>query len=323
MAHFSGGDTAYSTKLAPKLARYRAYLEALYGGVLSRPVFHFMLFYWSLFQLALNSTSRERELRADRIAAEQTSPASMANALYKVAAYSSYRARVEHELFGNDRGHADLDIASRVAAGFADYARGPHLKTDLAAERFPHPFDSHPPMAVRLQAVGVQPRRSGIADSLAAVAGQTWFDEIGDAERIEQGLWSAYEGRFQAAHAASLAYRYLPSTPEERAHVEQYFPPVQFAGKQGGVVCTMDCLQIQYDDWAAPVAWADVVKVSSAENTFTGKVLAFKVEIAGRGTETVKLPLRKLADKDDEILGRIGSYYDRFLNAKAYQSQAA
>lgn len=323
MAHFSGGDTTYSTKLAPRLARYRAYLEALYGGILSRPVFHFMLCYWSLFQLALNSTSRERELRADRIAAEATSPASMANALYKVAAYSSYRARVEHDLFGKDHGHTDLDIASRVAAGFADYARGPHLKTDLAADRFPHPFDSHPPMAVRLHAVGVQPRRSGIADSLTAVAGQTWFDEIAGGDRLEAGLWASYEARFQAAHAASLAYRYLPSTPEERAHVEQYFPPVGFADKAGGVVCTMDCDRLHYRDWAAPVAWADIIKVSSSENTFTGKVLAFKVEIAGRGTETVKLPLRKLAEKDDEIVGRIGSYYDRYLNAKAYQAQAA
>jgi Zn-dependent protease with chaperone function len=322
MAHFSGGDTTYSTKLAPKLARYRAYLEALYGGVLSRPVFYFMLFYWSLFQLALNSTSRERELRADRIAAGQTSPASMANALYKVAAYSSYRARVEHELFGKDQGHADLDIASRVAAGFADYARGPHLKADLAAERFPHPFDSHPPMAARLNAVGVQPRRSAIAESLAG-SGQTWFDEIANAGRVEAALWAAYEARFQAAHAASLAYRYLPSTPEERAHVERYFPPVQFADTQGDVACTMDCHQIHYRDWAAPVAWADIVKVSSSDNTFSGKMLAFKVEIAGRGTETVKLPLRKLADKDDEIVARIGGYYDRYLNAKAYREQAA
>ena len=65
------------------------------------------------------------------------------------------------------------------------------------------------------------------------------------------------------------------------------------------------------------------MKVSSSDNTFSGKVLAFKVEVAGRGTETVKLPLRKLADKDDEIVGRIGSYYDRYLNAKAYRDQAA
>jgi hypothetical protein len=85
----------------------------------------------------------------------------------------------------------------------------------------------------------------------------------------------------------------------------------------------MDCLQIHYQDWAVPVLWADVVKVSTSENSFTGKVLAFRVEIAGRGTETVKLPLRKLAGKDDEIFGRIGAYYDRYVHAKAYQSQAA
>jgi Zn-dependent protease with chaperone function len=323
MAHFSGGDTTFSTRLAPTLSRFQAYLEALHGSLAARPVFHFMLLYWSLIQLALGRTSRERELRADRIAARQTSPASMATALYKVAAYSAYRARVEHELFGRDHGHARLDIAGRVAAGFADYARGPYLRADLTAERFPHPFDSHPPMAVRLNAVGVQPRRSGIAEALAAAGGETWFAEIGHAERIEEAQWAAYEGRFLEAHATSLAYRYLPATAEERGHVERYFPPVRFDDREGAVACTMDCLQIHYKDWVVPVLWADVVKVSSSENTFTGKVLAFRVEIAGRGTETVKLPLRKLAGEDDEIYGRIGAYYDRYLNAKAYQSQAA
>jgi Zn-dependent protease with chaperone function len=323
VTHFSGGDTAFSTRLAPQVDRFRAYTEALHDSYLSRPVFHVMLCYWSLFQLALNRTSRARELRADRIAAELTSPAAVANALYKVAAYSAYRARVERDLFDVDRGHADLDIASRVAAGFADYARGPHLKADLAAARFPHPFDSHPPLAARLQAIGVQPRRSGIVESIATAAGSTWFDEIDGAAALEAAQWSAYEARFQDAHATSLAYRYLPATPEERAHVERHFPTVEFAGKEGGIVGTMDCLQIHYRDWAVPVRWDDVVKVGLNENSFTGKVVAFKVDIAGRGTETVKLPLRKLAGTDEEILGRIGSYYDRYLNAKAYREQAA
>jgi hypothetical protein len=83
----------------------------------------------------------------------------------------------------------------------------------------------------------------------------------------------------------------------------------------------MDCLELHFSEWAAPVAWADVVKVQASEHAFVGKVLAFKVEIAGRGTETVKLPLRKLADKDDAVIERIGAYYNRYLNARAYRMQ--
>jgi Zn-dependent protease with chaperone function len=82
--------------------------------------------------VACHGSSRAREFRADRLAAELTSPASMAGALCRVAAYSSDRARVEASLFERDSGHDRLDNGSRVAAGFLNYARGPHLVSDLS-----------------------------------------------------------------------------------------------------------------------------------------------------------------------------------------------
>lgn len=309
-AHFSGGDTAYSKKTSPMLARFRSYLGALYEGVLSRPIFSFMLLYWSLLQLALSKSSREREFRADKIAADATSPASMANALCKVAAYSSYRGRVEASLFARDTGHEQLDIASTVAAGFMEYARGPHLVSDLQAQSFPHPFDSHPALGARIAAVGVRTGSSGVANVVMAAPAETWFAEIGEAERIESTLWKAYEARFQAAHEESLAYRYLPSTPEEKAHVERFFPPLEFAGKDGGVVLTLDCNGFHYQEWAAPVGWGDIVKVQASDNSFTGKVLTFKTA-AG----SVKLPLRKVAEKNEVVEARIGAYYGRYCAA--------
>jgi Zn-dependent protease with chaperone function len=131
LAHFSGGDTEYSKRIAPLLSRYASYMALLYGSALSRPVFYFMLFYWSMLQLSLGRESRERELRADKIAADATSPASVGHALLKVAAYSCYRARVEQGLFERNRAHSDLDIAHGVAVGFVDYARGQRLTHDL------------------------------------------------------------------------------------------------------------------------------------------------------------------------------------------------
>ena len=78
MAHFSGGDTEYSKRTSPLLSRFRTYLGALHEGGLSWPVFNFMLLYWSLVQLALSTSSRAREIRANWLAAEATSPMSMA-----------------------------------------------------------------------------------------------------------------------------------------------------------------------------------------------------------------------------------------------------
>ena len=232
-----------------------------------------MLLYWSLVQLALSTSSRAREFRADRLAAEATSPMSMAGALCRVAAYSSYRARVEASLFNRNSGHDSLDIGSRVAAGFMEYARGPHLVSDLSARSFPHPFDSHPPLGARMSALGVNLGNAGVANAVTAAPGETWFSEIGDAERIEASLWAAYESRFQAAHEMSLAYRYLPSTAEERAHVERFFPPVQLAGKPGEPALAIDCAQLHYGAWPDAVSWSAIKDIKAADQTFRGKVL--------------------------------------------------
>jgi Zn-dependent protease with chaperone function len=111
MAHFSGSDTLYSKKISPLLRRYEAYLSALRVG----PVFSFMLFFWSLYQWSLNKLSRAREFRADGIAAGATSPADLAGALLKIEAYSSYRAKVEDEMFGVDRIQESMKISDQVA----------------------------------------------------------------------------------------------------------------------------------------------------------------------------------------------------------------
>jgi Zn-dependent protease with chaperone function len=322
MAHFSGGDTAYSTRTSPLLSRFRTYLAALHEGGLSWPVFNFMLLYWSLLQLALSRSSRERELRADRVAAEATAPAAMASALCRVAAYSSYRAWVEAGLFNRDTGHETLDIGSRVAAGFMDYARGPRLVADLSARSFPHPFDSHPPLGARLSALGVSLGNTGVANAVTAAPGETWFTEIGDAERIEASLWQAYEARFQAAHEASLAYRYLPSTADERAHVERYFPPLQLAGTSGNPSLAIDCTQLHYGAWAGPIAWASVQDIKAADQTFRGKVVTFQV-VTPAGSEKRTVPLKKLGDADEAVLGAISRYYSRYRNAAEYRRQAA
>jgi hypothetical protein len=53
-AQLGAEDSPSSRELAVLLSRYAAYLDALGAGVLSRPVFHLMLFYRGMFQLSLS-----------------------------------------------------------------------------------------------------------------------------------------------------------------------------------------------------------------------------------------------------------------------------
>jgi Zn-dependent protease with chaperone function len=317
MAHFSGGDTLYSKKLAPQLARFGQYIQALAKGGISMPIAYFMLFYWSMFQISLGRTKRQRELRADTIAAETTSAQSMANALLKVSAYSSYRGRVENGLFERNRSHSELDIAHSVAVGFAEYAKGPALADDLDGDdAFPHPFDSHPSLTKRLENVKVEVAKDQVAEIVASTAARTWFNEIGDAERIEAELWKAYQERFRAAHEVSLVYRYLPATPEERAHVERVFPPLALEGKKDGASLRVDCLQFHYQAWQAPVEWSQIKDMNASEIPFVGKVLNIRYHLGG-SVEKCQLPLHKLVEKDDGVIEIINRYYGRFMAARA------
>lgn len=316
MAHFSGQDTAHSKRLTPLLLRYTHYLGALHAGVISRPIFHLMYLYWGALQLALARSSRARELRADRIAAETTSPVEAMRALLKVSAYSAYRARVEQGLFERTRIHSNLNIAQAMTVGFTEYAQGARLTTDLGAGAFPHPFDSHPALEERIANVGATLDREHVSELVTSPTAHSWFAEIDGAERVEQALWSAYEARFKTVHEHSLALRYLPSTPEERALVERFFPPCTLGTKAGETLVTLDCEQLRYLDWQAPVRWLDIVEIKADETAFVGKTLRLEIADPAGARKKLDLPLRRIANVD-AALELIGNYYGRCMAAKA------
>lgn len=314
VAHFSGGDTESSKKLAPLLTHFEAYMTGLTESAVSMPIFYFMLFYWSLFQLGVGKHSRSREFRADGLAAKLISPSSVAHALLKVAAYSSYRGRVEARLFEKDESHRELNIADRVATGFTEYAGGSSLHEDLSHESFPHPFDSHPPLADRLKALNVMIPDSQIPSLVMAASQSNWFEEIGDAQGIEDRLWDEYEARFREAHEFVLAYRYLPSNDEERELVERFFPEVTFANKSGDVGVRMDYAGLRYEKWDSDLAWDEIKSVQLDDNTFGGQTLTLRLV---DGKPTMKIPLGKLQGSK-EVVPTFESYYGRAVAAKEY-----
>ena len=155
MAHFSGNDTFYSKKVSPLLTRYQAYLQALYENPTARPIFYFMHCFRALFELSLGEQSRQREFRADQIAAQTTSPRDFAGALLRISAYTAFRRNVQQELFKQERSLEGASISGLIEQGFHSYAVSFAAKPDIGNLETSHPFDSHPPLARRLDAVGV------------------------------------------------------------------------------------------------------------------------------------------------------------------------
>lgn len=317
MGHLLGGDTGHGKRLAPMLAHFGHYLQALRGGGLTLPIFHFMLAYRGLFELSLGRSRRESELAADRLAASITSGRDIAQSLVKVGAYASFRDRVESALFARDEQQQSVAIAQRVALGFAEYAVSDTVQVDLHGSVTPHPFDSHPQLSARLENVGVQLKPADVSRVLLEPVTSSWVEAIVEADALEARLWGAYEARFAQAHDVALAYRYEPSNAEERRHVERHFPPLTFAGKEQGLEVRMDFAQVYCSEWEEPVRFADVKSAQTEERLFKKYLDLHCVAIGKRS-----ICLSKLEDADG-VLNAFAHYYGRHKTMQEYRSRPA
>ncbi|RKI73354.1 peptidase M48 [Corallococcus sp. AB049A] len=323
MGHLLGGDTGHSKRLAPMLSHFGHYLQTLYEGGVTRPVFYFMAAYRGLFELSLGRGRRASELAADRLAAGVTSGQDIARSLVKVGAYSSFRDRVEAKLFAQNEQHQSVAISQRVALGFSEYAQSEVVHDDLQVAVTPHPFDSHPPLGVRMQNVGVQLKPADMAQVLLEPVQSSWVEAVEDAEAIEARLWGAYEARFSEAHDLALARRYEPSTDAEREHVEKFFPALVFEGKEAGYEVRMDYAQVSCSEWEHPIEFERIANASTSERLFK-KYLDLEVTGEGRFLGKHSICLSKVQDAD-AVLGAFQRYLGRHRIAKDHRlsSQAA
>ena len=322
MAHFSGGDTLYSKQSRPcSRAMARTWLPCT--RAVSRPVFYFMLFYWSLFssrcvEPAGARAARRRDRGRADLRSEHGECAVQGDGLLVVP-----RAR---------GGRVVRAQASALAARHrAEHGRGFHGVRAQPATRERHRVRERLSAPLRQPSFArgpARPHRSespaeSLADVVVNTSVQTWFSEIGEAERIEAALWQAYEQRFRAAHEESLAYRYLPSTPDERAHVERFFPAQSIAGKDAKPALAIDCMALHHGAWPAPITWASITSMAVQDEVFHGKVLVIQFRPADGKAGSTDLRLKQLADSTDAVLAVINRYYGRALTAKQLASSAA
>jgi Zn-dependent protease with chaperone function len=317
LAHFSGQDTVYSKCITPLLMRFESYLEGLSQGAFGLPALYSMQFFWALYQLSLRSRSRQREFRADGIAAEHTTGNVMAGALLRISAYSQYRQTVEAELLSAPTAHASANISERIEQGFQDFVARVVAQRDVDELTTTHPFDSHPPLGQRLDALGINASPESMQSLLDEPGEASWYAKIDRAEELEKAMWAVYEAQFQQRHASLLAYQYLPSTDEERAVVERGFPPVSLVAGDGQTV-TFNYAEIRFAGWETPVAYGEIRELQSAREW--GKPF-LNIVIEREGFHTLPVPLGKTQAEQLELIGNLQRYYQRHLAAVAHNEQ--
>ncbi|MBA2112992.1 M48 family metallopeptidase [Bremerella alba] len=315
LAHFSGNDTLYTQKIAPLLARYGHFLQGLYEGGISLPVFYFAVMFRALYELSLGKLSRQREFRADRLASEKTSPESMAHALLRITAYSHYRNELEQEFFDAEQVHDEVNLAHRIDGGFQSFATTFVDNRDVGGLATAHPFDSHPPLEQRLEALGFRSSPDVMRNALIDDSHGPWFDKVDGAESLERAQWDHYEERFRQFHEEVLAYRYIPSNETEQELVVKFFPPVERTAAKDRAV-QVDFEKIVYEDWDQPLYYREIEGITL--ETEWGTRLEIVVKRDGKN-KTFKLPVSKKQNEQQELIGTIEQYYGRAATAIAYQ----
>jgi len=199
LGHFRGEDTKFSGHFYPI---YRgtttaiASLQAAGGGsmrVLSLlPAVAILSFFLDRFAVAENLHSRSRELLADQAGAEATSARTMASALVKVHAFASLWGGFQQASVQQMTEGKVFKNASTVFAGAVASAARPEALDGIAATHSSHPTDSHPTLADRLDALGVE-LSSVTADALAIAPAPSAASLVPETEAREEALSMMYQ----------------------------------------------------------------------------------------------------------------------------------
>jgi Zn-dependent protease with chaperone function len=315
MAHLSGNDTIHGQRIGALLNSFDAQLRAMHGGM-ATPVFRFLLFFRALYELSLSRLGREREFRADKIAAQLVDRKPMALALAKVSAFCSFRAQVESSLFNSTRGLMKGSISQHIAAGFEQFVANADLNDDILQNHATHPFDRHPSFADRLRNIGYDAAMLRRED-IAAVPKQTWRGAIVDGVGIEAALWAEYESQFKIAHEEQAAYRLRPDNEAEAAIVRRHFPDRVIEGTKGAVLA-IDFSSISFSQWDAKIAMRDIRDIQMADGIGGRKLI---ISVRGPvGGKTFELPLKMFAGQAQGVADMIAGYYARHVESVRYRA---
>jgi Zn-dependent protease with chaperone function len=183
LGHFRGQDTAYSRRFAPI---YRGTTFAMDGVrasarggqlIVLLPAFAVLGVFLDAFARAERHHSRARELLADAAGAEASTPRALASALVKVHASAPFWAPIAASVIVDGfnarqpldrralRDPSSPEIRDNLARLFVDVVRPaatPERLQGIDRTRDSHPTDTHPPLAARLDGLGLD---------VAAVAG--------------------------------------------------------------------------------------------------------------------------------------------------------
>jgi len=225
LGHFIGADTRVTREFYPLHLKANATVMTLArSGWVGWTSVHQLAFFNWCFGAAERATSRERELKADAVAARLTSPDAAARALVRFHIFTeAIRLGVA--------GKGAQRIENPMEASLSDILQGSLLRSDafwnqLFEAHTPHPLDSHPPLNVRLESLG-RPMTAAQAKTLAVEPAQSAYAAwLAPREALFAGLAEQANAMVAKIRKRADVVQATYSTDEGRRLLEANFPEV-------------------------------------------------------------------------------------------------
>lgn len=227
LGHFLGEDTRVTREFYPLRVKAGATMMALArAGWAGRASIYFLNFFAVRFGVAEREMSRRRELLADAKAVELTSAEVTARALVKLQVVSeALRLGFADSARSAEDLTADLPVQAYVREQLIPNAA---FWSQLFEKRVPHPLDTHPPLGVRLKALGQEPNPEAarvIAQEEAGSAYAAWFG-------VRETLFAEVTKEAGAELAKARGHAQLVQTDaasvEGRALLARHFPELRW-----------------------------------------------------------------------------------------------
>lgn len=200
LGHYKGLDTQFSQKFFPI---YRGTISSIASlqetgserpsmMIARLPAIAVLSYFLESFSVAESNISRIRELEADQQGAKVTNELTLASALVKLHAFAGAWEDVRNAAISAVHEGKVFVNASKTYSEIVSALATPDAFKNIAETGLAHPTDSHPPLAVRLEALNL--RIEDVSESALAVQPiAASINFIAKADGIEQEISGAYQ----------------------------------------------------------------------------------------------------------------------------------
>ncbi len=221
LGHYLGDDTRLTREFYPLRLKVNGTLHALaHAGWAGWTSIHGIGFFNWAFGGTEQAMSRERELVADRIAAQLTSPATMAQALVKfqVLCEAFNRQLAAGQAGGNPLTTSLAPVIREQLVPNRQFWR------DLFEMKTPHPLDSHPDLRTRLQSLQTEMDEAKAIAIATAEVGSAYEAWLGGHEAVLADFVAKADAAISEAQRQQHVRAATYETAEGRQVLEELFP---------------------------------------------------------------------------------------------------